>query len=50
LSGCADTFSNISEVAVLDEVLDSHEGSSYLKNIVEIYRVFKRIQAIVIVG
>ena len=44
LSSCADTFSNVSDDRVLDEVLDSEEGKNYLKNVVEIYRVFKRIQ------
>ena len=44
VSSCADTFSNVSDDKVLDEVLDSFEGGNYIKNIVEIYRVFKRIQ------
>jgi hypothetical protein len=44
LSSGADTFSNISKETILDEVLESSEGNQYLRNVVEIYRVFKRIQ------
>jgi hypothetical protein len=44
LSSSADTFSNVSDENVLQEVLDSNEGGNYIKNVVEIYRVFKRIQ------
>ena len=44
ISQATDAFTYIPSDAVLEEVLESDEGSNYVKNIVEIYRVFKRIQ------
>ena len=44
ISQATDAFTYIPNNAVLQEVLDSEEGSNYIKNIVEIYRVYKRIK------
>ena len=44
ISQATDAFTYIPSDAVLEEILESDEGSNYIKNIVEIYRVFKRIQ------
>ena len=44
ISQAADAFTYIPSDTVLEEVIESKEGSNYIKNIVEIYRVYKRIQ------
>ena len=44
ISQATDSFTYIPSNAVLEEVLESKKGSNYIKNIVEVYRVFKRIQ------
>ena len=44
ISQATDAFTYIPNDAVLEEVLESKEGSNYIKNIVEIYRVYKRIK------
>lgn len=44
ISQATDAFTYIPNNAVLQEVLDSEEGSNYIKNIIEIYRVYKRIK------
>jgi len=44
ISQATDAFTYIPNNAVLQEVIDSEEGSNYIKNIIEIYRVYKRIK------
>ena len=44
ISQASDAFTYIPNDSILEEVLAASEGSNYIKNIVEIYRVFKRIQ------
>merc|ERR1719266_795535 len=44
ISQATDAFTYVPNDAVLEEVLESNEGSNYIKNIVEIYRVYKRIK------
>ena len=43
VSQASDAFSYIPNDAILEEVLQTDKGSNYIKNIVEIYRVYKRI-------
>ena len=44
ISQATDSFIYIPNELVLEEVIQSEEGSNYIKNIVEIYRVYKRIK------
>jgi len=43
LENVSDTFDNINSQEVLEEVVDSDEGQTFIDNLLEVYKVYRRI-------